>query len=459
MNNKKTITVSATIAVLLIATLTATYAYFQSKIGNSSSTPTTVTAKSIDGLTFNAGQALTITANQTNFANGSGNLSTSTSPSVILKARNDASASYNYRACLNITENTFVHSAVTSTATSTATNLTSNLIVYPYATGTSVINGVQFTVNDDQSITISGTATSDAHFVLANNLTLSAGNYFSNTVGMIGDENTMGIYFGSNKIVSKGSAEYFNTTSAITVSPYVYVKSGKTVNTIIHPYLSKTPIVGKNIIEFPYIHQNVDIYGIKYTNNQDGTITAKGTVTNTNGTFFSLNQNISLTLPAGYYYTTGIGDFYLTTKTSDSKYIQFGNPNKSVHQLTEDTTIVYIYLALGYNKSTDSTVYPKLYYLGDSLWEPYGYYNSPELELTVTKNGTTVLTKDITSEDGIVCVPTTNGGTNNTHSITATAGSTTTDTWKATITFKNYGVNQNANSDKNLNANFIFTKL
>ena len=118
MNNKKTIVTSIFIAVLTIATLTATYAYFQAKIGTGSTTNTTVTAKTIDGLTFNQGTNLSITATQTNFASGKGNLSSSTSPTVTLKARNDAAANYNYKACLNVTENTFVHSQISSTETS-----------------------------------------------------------------------------------------------------------------------------------------------------------------------------------------------------------------------------------------------------------------------------------------------------------------------------------------------------
>ena len=52
-----------------------------------------------------------------------------------------------------------------------------NIIPFPYANGTMTKNGVTFTVSDDGSITVSGTATSDVMIVLANNLYLEKGSY------------------------------------------------------------------------------------------------------------------------------------------------------------------------------------------------------------------------------------------------------------------------------------------
>lgn len=55
-----------------------------------------------------------------------------------------------------------------------------NLIPYPYYDGNSkTINGIIFTVNNDGSITISGTATANAPFTVSNNFKLSAGTYHS----------------------------------------------------------------------------------------------------------------------------------------------------------------------------------------------------------------------------------------------------------------------------------------
>ncbi len=53
-----------------------------------------------------------------------------------------------------------------------------NIIPFPYVDGMSkTVNGVTFTVSDDGSITVSGTATSDVMIVLANNLYLEKGSY------------------------------------------------------------------------------------------------------------------------------------------------------------------------------------------------------------------------------------------------------------------------------------------
>lgn len=56
-----------------------------------------------------------------------------------------------------------------------------NLIPYPYAGKTSTSNGITFTVNDDGSVTVNGTATANATFELESDATMFAlpvGNYF-----------------------------------------------------------------------------------------------------------------------------------------------------------------------------------------------------------------------------------------------------------------------------------------
>ena len=339
MNSKKTIITSVLFAVLVLATLTATYAYFKSTIGSGSSSSTTVTAKTIDGLTFNQGTNLSITATQTNFGNGKGNLSSSTSPKVTLKARNDASASYNYKACLNITENTFVHSQISSSETN------SGKTVNLFDISKVITNSYDGRVKNNQDGSLSVTRTTTSSAVLANSphtlkdycpQCLAGKTYI---IQGVTEANLHCIY-----LDGLSSTWYFGTARTLTVT--------------------------------------------------------------------DLSSRV-------YFYGNAVYDG--------------GTIKVSNIQIEEGTTA--------------------------TPYDQYGYIENADLELTVTKNGTTVLTKDITHGYGEICIPTTSGGSTTTHTISATAGSTTTDTWNATVTFKNYNNNQNINLDKTFNSNFVFTRI
>ncbi len=339
MSNKKAIITSVLVAVLVVGTLTATYAYFQARIGTGSTTNTTVTAKTIDGLTFNQGTNLSITATQTNFASGKGNLSSSTSPTVTLKARNDAAASYNYKACLNITENTFIHSQISSTETNSGRTV--NLFDYK----TFYSDTSKFTINDE---------------------------------------------------VISGSSVYFNRA-------HFQIPEG---------------LVGKTLTFSADLKKEGNITRLFVYGIINGSATRGKEVTATDE---FVKSSITFT----------------PTSTSDYIHITFGDGSGKI-----------------YAKNIQLEV-------GDSItpYDQYGYIENADLELTVTKNGTSVLTKDITHGYGEICIPTTSGGSTTTHTISAAAGSTTTDTWNAMVTFKNYNNNQNINLDKTFNSNFVFTRI
>ena len=116
MKNKKIIVTSIIVAVLVVATLGATYAYFQASIGTGSSTSTKVTASTLDSLTFATGNAITLEANQTNFASGKTNITGTTSAKATLTS-NDASntSTEHYNLFLNISDNNFKYSVSEST--------------------------------------------------------------------------------------------------------------------------------------------------------------------------------------------------------------------------------------------------------------------------------------------------------------------------------------------------------
>ncbi len=332
MNSKKTIVTSVLVAILVLGTLTTTYAYFKSTIGSGSSSSTTVTAKTIDGLTFNQGTNLSITATQTNFGSGKGNLSSSTSPKVILKARNDASASYNYKACLNISENTFVHSQINSTETSLGRTV--NLFDI-----SKVISSSEVLNNNDRSLSI---------YV-----------YYASPSGDV----TLKNYCPSCEV---GKTYILNASTTVKQN-FVYLTSSSSIWT------------------------------------------------------FGTSKTL--------------------TETDLNSKVRFYNDN------TIDNSVAIV-SNIQIEEGTTATPY-----------DLYGYIENSDLELTVTKNGITVLTQDITHGYGEICIPTTNGGSTTTHTISAAAGATTTDIWNATVTFKNYNNNQNVNLDKTFNSNFVFTRI
>ena len=93
--------------------------------------------------------------------------------------------------------------------------------------------------------------------------------------------------------------------------------------------------------------------------------------------------------------------------------------------------------------------------------------STPELVLDVTKDaGTTtapvnvITAKDVTTQSaGVIQVPTTNGGSDYIHKITAGKGATVLDTFKITLAFKNLDSDQNANTGKTFSGTMTFSKV
>ena len=92
--------------------------------------------------------------------------------------------------------------------------------------------------------------------------------------------------------------------------------------------------------------------------------------------------------------------------------------------------------------------------------------NTPELVLDVTKDAGTqsspvsvITAKDVTTQSaGAIQVPTTDGGADYIHKITANKSQTVLDTFKITLTFKNLESDQNANTGKSFAGTMTFAK-
>ena len=117
--NEKKVLIFSTIAVvlLIIVVVGATYAFFTAQGGASANTKVNVQTNTTDSLSFSVGNAISITANQQNFAQDAGNQAGSTTASATLTANNATNtATRNYYLYLNITSNDFTYTTDEETA-------------------------------------------------------------------------------------------------------------------------------------------------------------------------------------------------------------------------------------------------------------------------------------------------------------------------------------------------------
>lgn len=197
---------------------------------------------------------------------------------------------------------------------------TENLIPYPYTDGMSrTANGVTFTVNSDGSVTVNGTATSDADFMLLRGPIQSySESYFLSGCPTGGSDTTY--YISESFTVSKdtGNGVAFNNLPSDQAWRIV-IKSGTTVNNLVFrpmlnagttakPYskwfaglknasFEKIVSTGRNLIPYPYEESTKTENGITFTVNSDGSITANGTTT-VNPSIFNVAK---ISLNAGTY--------------------------------------------------------------------------------------------------------------------------------------------------------------
>lgn len=110
---------------------------------------------------------------------------------------------------------------------------TENLIPYPYAETTKTANGVTFTVNSDGSVTVNGTATSDADFMLLRGPIQSySESYFLSGCPTGGSDTTYYISEGFTTSKDTGNGVVFNNLPSDQAWRIV-IKSGTTVNNLV----------------------------------------------------------------------------------------------------------------------------------------------------------------------------------------------------------------------------------
>ena len=228
-NKTKIITIASIIA-LVILIVGATYAYFAAQTGEGSQTDIRINANTVDTLTFETGDPITLTLDQENFAQGTGNQTGSTFAKAMLTANNKTNtATEHYYMYLNITGNTFTYTQdedtpeILVTITDTNNNEITNITGLTYKTVTdgngTTLKGFDITnqkglitIFDNREITTTSSITEEW------NVTVTYVNYDADQSANAGKS------FNANLIIQK---EKIKETVAMVCS------SGQTLNSCI----------------------------------------------------------------------------------------------------------------------------------------------------------------------------------------------------------------------------------
>lgn len=132
-----------------------------------------------------------------------------------------------------------------------------NLLPFPYSASNGIKNGVNFVVNSNRSITLSGTATADAQFDLVTDIKLPAGTYH-----IAGNGNNVR----ARVLKADGSTVFslddFTVEDGDSVRVYVVALANETINYTVFPMLS----MGEDAVAYePYA-------GGVYVSEEDGTV-------------------------------------------------------------------------------------------------------------------------------------------------------------------------------------------
>ena len=221
-----------------------------------------------------------------------------------------------------------------------------NILKHYYNKGfTYTINGMTFTINDDYSVTINGTATGDAFFNLNNvegyYTQITEGETYTAYTGVANEglsfalktlDNTLLIY--STNVIQKS---YVSTYSGNTCM-YLKVTSGYTLNNLtVYPMLVKgteiteyepygampsidypSPINSITNVDYKIIGKNMapanvetkTISGVSVKNNNDGTYTLNGTTTGERSFgFYAKSEEQKVNLKEGKTYKLVVKEF------------------------------------------------------------------------------------------------------------------------------------------------------
>lgn len=147
--------------------------------------------------------------------------------------------------------------------------------------------------------------------------------------------------------------------------------NGKIQDMIIYGRSSQFTTTGKNLLKYPYVEANKTSFGIKFTDNKDGSITISGTSTET--AYYNLYSNID-----GKRLTLASGTYKLVVKGKSKCDVIVSNDvssavNAGTFTITDGHNEIYCYIAIQEGVTVDETIYPmiQLASITDESYEPY----------------------------------------------------------------------------------------
>lgn len=215
-------------------------------------------------------------------------------------------------------------------------NLGSNILSYPYTDTTKTTNGITFTVNGEGDVVVTGTATADAYFTIAqgtlSQLGITAGQKFIVTSGYSGAKIVVTETNSSNVVVStitgNDPLQYIATSTTNTLKFSIVIPSGTSFGTSqqlqpmiaiedkivalndvsvtmqpiqdLHGYDSPWP-AGGNVNKCAFPDVDFTLKNVRYYT-ENGILHMSGTSTGETSSNNAAFYDLSIHLPAGTYY-------------------------------------------------------------------------------------------------------------------------------------------------------------
>ena len=275
-----------------------------------------------------------------------------------------------------------------------------NLLQPVYTTQT--INGVTFTVNDDGSVTINGTATSRAQYSITVTTESRPQVFAGQTFTLFNVEGADQSFYSYAMSVEQDvrldrSSKTFTMTQDDTLYVAIVIQAGKTLDNVTvypqlelgstateyQPYVEVETITGRENVEIAACGKNLlqpvyttqTINGVTFTVNSDGSVTIDGTATSRAQYSITVTTASRPQVFAGQTFTLfnveGADQFFYSYAMSVEQDIRLDSSSKTF-TMTQDDTLYIAIVALEGKTVNNVTVYPQLE-LGSAAtaYEPY----------------------------------------------------------------------------------------
>ena len=306
-----------------------------------------------------------------------------------------------------------------------------NILPYPYTETTKTASGITYTVNNDGTVKVNGTATANVSLNLGNFTFQSGVAYVLNGCPSGGGNDKYNITVsGVGSDIGSGYSFTGDGTSKLV---RIWVVQGQTVNNIVfkpmirkssvtdatyEPYSNICPISGWDAVKVARTGKNLlsnsvrskSTFGVTFTVNPDRSITiaTDGASTGRANLYYSGELHLP---PSDYYLSIGNGNAFATKQcyfelqihrvaTNSNDYINTKGVSGRAFALNEGDYIKQIYFSVISGETVNGTIYPQIE-IGSTAttYEPYpGEIYDITLPSTVY-GGTLDVTKGILTVD------------------------------------------------------------